>query len=288
MTPQIAGETAVAAMTFLGNCDAIIFDLRKNGGGEPAMIQLLSTYLFAEPTHLNDLYWRKGDKRDQFWTLPYAPGPRLVNVPVYVLTSAHTFSGAEEFANNLKVLKRATIVGETTGGGANPGEGFPFDPFFWCFIPTGRAVNPTTGSNWEGTGVEPDIKVPEAEALAVAQMEVLKAFKAKAVDSRDRARYDWSIEALEAAASPVSFTAKELASFAGTYGPRKVWIENGQLIQQREGRSKLTLVPMTGTTFTAKGVDYVRFTFVKNEKGQVSKVVLTYDNGTRDEDARTQ
>jgi len=66
------------------------------------------------------------------------------------------------------------------------------------FIPTGRAVNPTTGSNWEGTGVEPDIKVPEAEALAVAQMEVLKAFKAKAVDSRDKARYDWSIEALEA------------------------------------------------------------------------------------------
>ena len=288
MTPQIAGETAVAAMNFLGNCDALIFDLRKNGGGEPAMIQLLSTYLFAEPTHLNDLYWRKGEKRDQFWTLPYAPGPKLVQVPVYVLTSSHTFSGAEEFANNLKVLKRATIVGETTGGGANPGEGFPFDPFFWCFIPTGRAVNPTTGTNWEGTGVEPDIKVPEADALAVARMEALKGLKAKAEDPQDRARYDWSIEALEAAARPASFTAKELVSFAGTYGPRKVWVENGQLIQQREGRSKLTLVPMTGTTFTAKGVDYVRFTFVKDEKGQVSKVVLTYDNGTRDEDAKTK
>jgi hypothetical protein len=288
MTPQIAGETAVAAMNFLGNCDALIFDLRKNGGGEPSMIQLLSSYLFEEPTHLNDLYWRKGEKRDQFWTLPYAPGPKLVKVPVYVLTSAYTFSGAEEFANNLKVLKRATLVGETTGGGANPGESFPLEPFFRAFVPTGRAVNPTTGTNWEGTGVEPDIKVTEADALAVARMEALKALRAKAADAKDRAGYDWSIEALEAAASPATFTAKDLAAFVGTYGPRKVWIEDGHLVQQREGRSKLTLVPMTGTTFTAKGVDYVRFTFVKDEKGRVTKVVLTYDNGQRDEDARTK
>lgn len=287
-TPQIAGETAVAAMTFLGNCDALIFDLRYNGGGEPSMIQLLSTYLFEEPTHLNDLYWRKGDKRDQFWTLPYAPGPNLAQVPVYVLTSSHTFSGAEEFANNLKVLKRATIVGEATGGGANPGEGFPFNPFFRCFIPTGRAINPTTGTNWEGTGVEPDIKAPEADALAVAHLEALKALRAKAADAKDRAGYDWTIEALEATASPATFTAKELSSFAGAYGPRKVWIEDGHLVQQREGRSKLTLLPMAGTTFAAKGVDYIRFTFVKDEKGRVSKVVLTYDNGTRDENARTE
>jgi hypothetical protein len=119
-------------------------------------------------------------------------------------------------------------------------------------------------------------------------MEALKALKAKAADAKDRAGYDWSIQALEASASPATFTAKELASFAGTYGPRKVWIEDGRLVQQREGRSKLTLFPMTGTTFAAQGVDYVRFTFVKDEKGKVSKVVLTYDNGTRDEDARTK
>lgn len=109
--PRFGGPTAVAAMNFLGSCDALIFDVRENGGGEPEMIQLISTYLFKEPTHLNDLYWRKGDRRDQFWTLSYAPGPPLVDVPVYVLTSSRTFSGAEEFTNNLKVLKRATIVG---------------------------------------------------------------------------------------------------------------------------------------------------------------------------------
>lgn len=288
MTPQIAGETAVAAMNFLGNCDALIVDLRNNGGGEPAMIQLLSTYLFEEPTHLNDLYWRKGEKLDQFWTLPYAPGPRLTQVPVYVLTSSHTFSGAEEFSNNLKVLKRATLVGETTGGGANPGEQFYFEPLFRAFIPTGRAVNPTTGTNWEGTGVEPDIKVPEAEAFAVAQMEALKALKAKAQDPKEQARYDWALVGAEAARIPANFTPKELEAFAGTYGQRRVWIEKGKLVQQREGRPQVTLLPMTGTTFAAEGTNYVRFTFVKDDKGKVEKIVITYDNGMRDEDARTK
>jgi retinol-binding protein 3 len=288
LPPSMAGETAVAAMNFLGNCDALIFDLRKNGGGDPEMIQLISTYLFDKLTHLNDLYYRKDDKRNQFWTLPYAPGPRLVQVPVFVLTSSHTFSGAEEFANNLKVLKRATVVGETTGGGANPGERFPFDPFFSAFVPTGRAINPTTGINWEGTGVEPNIKVPQAEALGVAHAEALKALKAKAQDPKEQARFDWSIEAIEAARKPASITAKEMEAFAGSYGPRKVWIEKGKLVQQREGRAKLTLVPMTGTTFSTEEADYVRFTFLKDEKGKVTKLVLTYDNGDRDEDARTK
>jgi hypothetical protein len=288
LPPSMAGETAVGAMNLLGNCDALIFDLRKNGGGDPEMIQLISTYLFDKPTHLNDLYWRKGDKRNQYWTLSYAPGPKLSSVPVFVLTSPRTFSGAEEFANNLKVLKRATIVGETTGGGANPGESFAFEPFFRAFIPTGRAVNPTTGTNWEGTGVEPDIKLPEAEALGAAHAEALKALKAKVQDPEDQARYAWAIEALEASKKPAAFTAAQLAQFAGTYGPRKVWVEEGRLVQQREGRSKLVLAPLTGTTFSAEGVDYVRFTFVKDEKGKVAKVVLTYDDGTRDEDARTR
>jgi hypothetical protein len=286
LPPQMAGETATAAMNFLGHCDAIIFDLRKNGGGDPAMIQLLSTYLFEEPTHLNDLYWRKGDKRDQFWTLPYAPGPRLAKVPVYILTSPETFSGAEEFSNNLKVLKRATLVGETTGGGANPGERFPFDPAFRAFIPTGRAINPTTGTNWEGVGVEPDLKVPQAEALTVAYLEALRALKAKTGDPTEQARYDWSIGALDASNTPAFFSEKELVAFAGTYGPRKVWIENGKLVQQREGRPRLVLLPMTGTTFAAEGADHVRFTFVKDDQGRVAKVVLTYDNGTRDENAK--
>jgi len=167
--PEVCGPTAVAAMNFLANVDAIIFDLRENGGGDPKMIAFLSTYLFSEPTHLNDLWERKGDSTHQYWTLPYVPGKRLDGKPAYVLTSKETFSGAEEFSYNLKNLKRATIIGETTGGGAHPVSGHRIDAHFMIGVPFARAINPISKTNWEGTGVEPDVKVPAADALATAQ-----------------------------------------------------------------------------------------------------------------------
>ena len=167
--PEVCGPTAVAAMNFLANVDAIIFDLRDNGGGDPKMVAFISTYLFAEPTHLNDLWERKTDSTQQYWTLPYVPGTRLDGKPAYVLTSKRTFSGAEEFTYNLKNLKRATIVGETTGGGAHPVAGHRIDDHFMIGVPFAKAVNPISKTNWEGTGVEPDVKVAAADALATAQ-----------------------------------------------------------------------------------------------------------------------
>jgi hypothetical protein len=177
LPPEAAGDTATAAMNFLADTDALIVDLRYNTGGEPEMIALITSYLFGpQPVHLNDLYWRPTDSTQQFWTLPHVPGRRFgPTKPVYVLTSGRTFSGAEEFANNLKVLKRATIVGETTRGGAHPGGGVRLGDHFLAFVPTGRAINPVTKTNWEGTGVEPDVKVPADEALEVAQRLALKA-----------------------------------------------------------------------------------------------------------------
>ena len=167
--PGICGPTAVAAMNFLGNTDAIIFDLRENGGGDPKMVALVSSYLFAERTHLNDLWTRKGAITDQYWTLPYVPGKRLDGKPAFVLTSKNTFSGGEEFTYNLKTLKRATIVGETTGGGAHPVRGHRITEHFGIGVPLARAINPITQTNWEGAGVEPDVKVAAADALTTAQ-----------------------------------------------------------------------------------------------------------------------
>jgi peptidase S41-like protein len=167
--PDVCGPTAVAAMNFLGNVDAIIFDLRENGGGDPRMIALISTYLFSKTTHLNDLWERKTDTTDQYWTLPYVPGKILDGKPAYVLTSKRTFSGAEEFSYNLKNLKRATIVGETTGGGAHPVAGHRIDDHFRIGVPYAKAINPISKTNWEGIGVEPDVKVPAADALATAE-----------------------------------------------------------------------------------------------------------------------
>ena len=166
--PGICGPTVVAAMNFLANVDAAIFDLRENGGGDPKMVAFVSSYLFAERTHLNDLWTRKGDVTEQYWTDPYVPGKRLNGKPAFVLTSKNTFSGGEEFANNLKVLKRATIVGETTGGGAHPVRGHRITEHFGIGVPFARAINPITHTNWEGTGVAPDEKVDASQALEVA------------------------------------------------------------------------------------------------------------------------
>jgi len=177
--PDVCGPTAVAAMNFLANVDAIIFDLRENGGGDPKMVAFLSTYLFDEPTHLNDLWERKGDVTHQYWTLPYVPGKLLAGKPVYVLTSHDTFSGGEEFCYNLKNLKRATLIGETTGGGAHPVSGHRIDDHFMIGVPFARAINPISKTNWEGTGVEPDIKVPAADALTTAQKLVQEKLSSK-------------------------------------------------------------------------------------------------------------
>ena len=167
--PDACAATAIAAMNFLADSDAIIFDLRENGGGEPRMIALISTYLFDEPTHLNDLYNRKEGTTDQYWTLPYVPGKRLPTAPVFVLTSPRTLSAPEGFTFALQKLKRATIIGETTGGGAHPVSGHRIDDHFAINVPFARAINPITKTNWEGAGVEPDIKVPAGEALERAR-----------------------------------------------------------------------------------------------------------------------
>jgi C-terminal processing protease CtpA/Prc len=177
--PELGRDTVASVFNFLANTDALIIDLRKNGGGSPEMVAQITSYLFgAEPVHLNSLYWREGDRTEEFWTLKEVPGKRYTGKDVYVLTSNYTFSGAEEFSYNLKNLKRATIVGETTGGGAHPGGGFRLHQHFGAFIPTGRAINPITKTNWEGTGVEPDVKVPSDQALKVAHLAAVK----KAID----------------------------------------------------------------------------------------------------------
>jgi hypothetical protein len=171
---EAGAETVAAAMTFLQNTEALIFDLRQNGGGNPAMIALISSYLFGDkPVHLNDLYWRKENKTDEFWTKPESAKIKFTNKDIYVLTSNRTFSGAEEFSYNLKNLKRATIIGETTGGGAHPGGMVRLGDHFGVFIPVGRAINPISKTNWEGTGVEPDIKAPKEQALKIAYLAAL-------------------------------------------------------------------------------------------------------------------
>lgn len=192
-------ETVAAAMSFLANTDALIVDLRRNGGGSPKMVALISSYLFGpEPVHLNSLYWRPQDRTDHFYTRAQVAGTRYgPQKPVYILTSKRTFSAAEEFTYNLKNLERARVVGETTGGGAHPGGMRRVHDHFSVFVPSGRAINPVTQTNWEGTGVTPHVSVPQQEALRTAHLEIARELLGQATDPQRRRLLERVIRDLE-------------------------------------------------------------------------------------------
>jgi hypothetical protein len=174
--PELGGATAAAAMSFVAETDALIVDLRFNGGGNSRMVALLASYLFdGAPQHLNDIVVPRENLLKQSWTLPHVAGRKFgAAKPVYILTSSKTFSAAEEFAYDLQALRRATIVGEKTRGGANPSGRFRISDHYAVIVPTAQAVNPYTKSNWEGTGVVPDLTIPSGDALRTAQIRLLE------------------------------------------------------------------------------------------------------------------
>lgn len=170
-----AADTLAAAMTVLTHTDALIIDLRNNGGGDAATVTLLASYLLDKRTRLNDFYYREGNRVEQRWSSDVIPGLRYgQKKDVYILTSKDTFSAAEDFTYALKNLKRVTVVGETTGGGANPGDDKRLLPHFAVFVPVGRSISPVTKSNWEGVGVTPDVSVCADDALRTSQVAILK------------------------------------------------------------------------------------------------------------------
>jgi len=173
--PANAGPAVAAAMELVAGTYALILDLRHNGGGAPDGVTLWCSYLLTErPTHLNDIFRADTGETTQFWSLPYVPGTRYVDRPVYVLTSSHTFSGGEDLGYTLQALGRAELIGETTGGGAHPTRGFPISRAVHIAVPFARSISPVTGTNWQGTGVVPDIAVPEDQARDVAYARALR------------------------------------------------------------------------------------------------------------------
>jgi C-terminal processing protease CtpA/Prc len=173
---------AKAALTFVEDTDAVIFDLRKNGGGSAVMIQFISGYFLKEKTHLNSFYSRQTGQLTEFWTFDDIEGKVRPNVPLYILTSDYTFSAAEEFAYNFKNLKRATIIGESTGGGANPINVIDLGNGFRASIPISKAVNPISKTNWEGVGVQPDVVIDSETAFEFAYQMALETLKPKATN----------------------------------------------------------------------------------------------------------
>lgn len=173
--PAWVEEAAAAAFLLVANTDALIIDLRRNAGGSPYTVAFVASYLFGEDSvQLSSLTWRDG-RTERFYTRRHVPGRRYgAHKPVFILTGRATFSGAEEFAYTLQTLKRAVIVGDTTLGGGHPGVKRRVTDHFSMWLPSGRAVNPVTGKNWEGVGVPPDVPVPENQALRVAHILALR------------------------------------------------------------------------------------------------------------------
>jgi hypothetical protein len=162
---SVCGSAMRTAMASLNRADAVIFDLRDNTGGFPESVSLIASYLFDHPEYM---YGPRGAPTVDSWTRSPVAGNKLADKPVYVLTSSTTWSGAEQFSYDLKMLKRATLVGETTRGGAHAGVFHRIDDHFGIGIPEEKAINPFGKADWEGVGVEPDVQVKAADAFETA------------------------------------------------------------------------------------------------------------------------
>jgi hypothetical protein len=196
---SIARDAASAAMNLAANGNAMIIDLRENHGGDPRMVAHLASYLLGDKkVHLSDIYFRADNETASFWTDPAVPGARFgADKPVYVLTSGETFSAAEDFTYNLQAIKRITVVGEASGGGAHPIQPFRIDQNLVAVIPVGRSINPITKGDWEGGGVKPDVAIAADKALVKANALALRQVLPKIDHPQERARLEKKLAELE-------------------------------------------------------------------------------------------
>ena len=274
-----AGDTAVAAMNFLANTDAIIIDLRYNGGGSPSMVQLLTSYFLEDATHLNSFYVRESDSYQQFWSSSHVQGPKLLQQPLYLLIGNRTFSAAEEFAYNLKNLKRATLVGQVTGGGAHPVQYHYFEAInFGMTIPFGRAINPITHTNWEGTGIAPHIEVVSADALDVAHQKALENLLANTQNEILRHARTWALELLQSRRVPFEIARDELNDYVGDFGGRTIRLQRDALVYVR-GTRQLKMIPLAKDAFRFNELDNLRLYFKRDSRGRVVGLTVKYNNG---------
>ena len=267
-----AGEAAAAAMNFIGRCDAAIIDLRYNVGGEETMLRFLASYFFKKPTEINAIYSTETDSLRQSWTSAYVPGRKLIDADLYVLMSRYTASGAEAFAYSMKHAGRAILVGETTTGAAHWAEFYDFPKIqLRAQIPIARAVNPVTKTNWEGTGVTPDIEAPSENALAVAHHEALKAILERTTDEKLRSKLSWYLIAAEARIEPVTLTLDKMQAYTGSYaGERAILIKNGALYWRYVDGNESRMIPFTEDLFGFDDTDDYRLAIVRDDNGQIT------------------
>lgn len=282
--PKYGGEIAASAMKFLSNCNALIIDLRRNGGGWGNMVAFLCSYFFdtIQEIPLTGFYDRPSDKIvEQTKTTTLLPSKPMPDIPLYILISENTFSAAEEFSYNLQQLKRATIVGQRSRGGANNPSDRVINDMFVLTVPEGRPINAITKTNWEGVGVRPDIEIPSDLALDRAYQSALEALQAKTASEEDKFRYGWYLEGLSAQLKPVTVGPEILATYAGDYGPeRQVLFEAGSLYYARKDRPKMKMIPISEILYRIEGRDDFRIRF-DIAKSIVKSMTLSFDDNRK-------
>jgi hypothetical protein len=280
--PEYAAETAAVTMKFLSNSDALIIDLRNNNGGALEMAQFLGSYFFnSEPPQvLFEYYYMENNKRidRQQLVLPSVPGKRMPATDVYILTDSRTFSAAEWFSYALKNLKRATIIGEKTAGGAHPVDRRIISDRFSIMIPFGKITDPVTKTDFEGVGVKPDIEVSAKDALPTAHLKALE--KLAAAPTQGNNNYQWYLPVVKAKLSPIVVAQPILKSYTGTYGSiREVLFENGRLYYQWNKIAKTELIPLAADIFALDGIDNFRFQII-TENGKATSLMRINQDGS--------
>lgn len=281
-------ETAVAAMNFLANADAVIIDLRKNPGGFINLEIFLASYFYGvDPVELLSRYHREGDVTVRDWTLREVPGRRLPHADLYILTSRETGSAGEGFSFIMQQRKRAKVVGEKTSGAGYGNKETPLGDGFVFFISVFRQFDPRTGRGWQDVGVVPDLSVAGERALSVAHSEAVKNLAAKATDGRRKKQLAWlapllELEAYGAKQIPTSI----LETYAGKYDGGKIVVslEQGQLYFLGASGMRRKLHALSGDSFliedaTVPPENQARMRFVKNAAGIVTELHLMVEDG---------
>lgn len=275
---EAARPAVAAAFAFVHNTDALIIDNRGNSGGDPNTVAFYVSYLSeGAPYVVNTFHWRVGNRVVEFETTDLGELSYGAHKPVFVLTSPFTFSGGEELAYDLQVVKRATLVGEVTGGGANPGGPVSLGHQFLVNMPGGQGINPITHTNWEGVGVKPDVPVSAAKALRKAQELAVERLAAAAQDAPARAALEAVAMKFQALDEADSGTAKRLANseIVGTYtlegGPGAsvaILEDEGRLLQRAIGFPDVALTYLNGNRYKPEGRPEGTFTSFRTRDGK--------------------
>ena len=272
-----AGKTADISMSYFANCNALIIDLRQNGGGWGDMVDYLLGYLVdvKEPLILN-VAESTLDSSVYSEVIPsYVPGKKLTGIPIYILTSAATASAAEAFTSHLKYFnKNVVIVGEKTRGAENPVEQIAVNDKFVLQIPSWKNIYSKNPNKWEGVGIKPDIEVEASKALKTAHLTLLEQLLKASRDKTAIDKYRWAIDGLSAGYKNVD--EKAIKEFSGSYGSIKIILRDDKLYYERAGKSALLLIPISDNYFIVEGIDYFRIKFIQSNSGIVLKQIFDF------------